>query len=145
MSTDVRIMEASNSFAMMADLMFAFLLIPVTKGFNILLITFGVHPIDATLVHIWIGRMGAFGAIVHGMGHTLRYIISEDTTLSDMMIPSQQCWHQITNNDESCYDVFRNFTGVVSVLAYIGILFTSLGSIRRNFYRIFYHCHMFFG
>lgn len=142
------ISEGANAFAMMAEVNMAFFLIPVSKGYNPLLRLFGLSPILATQIHIWAGRIGAVGVIVHGIGHILKWHIddSEDSTnIYNSIVPSKYCWQNFGKNDKECYPVFRNFTGTVSMICFIGILLSSLNFVRRRYYRLFYRFHIILG
>jgi len=141
-STDKYLMEGANSFGMMAEVAMAFFLVPVSKGFNPLLVVFGLDPIYATKIHIWAGRIGAFGVIVHGVGHCLRWFLDEELTVLGEIWPPQSCWNGVAS--KYCYNYFRNLTGIISGIAFSGILMTSLEFIRRRYYRVFYACHMIF-
>lgn len=141
-STDKYLMEGANSFGMMAEVSMAFFLVPVSKGPNPLLLVFGLDPIYATKIHIWAGRISALGVIVHAIGHCLRWFLDDDLTVMGEIWPPHSCWSGDTS--KYCYNYFRNLTGVISGVAFVGILVTSLEFVRRRYYRFFYCCHIVF-
>lgn len=58
------------------------------------------------------------------------------------LLPSPQCFHLTGQTNWECYGVMRNFTGLIAMISFIGILLTSLEYVRRKHYRVFYCCHV---
>lgn len=140
MDSDKKLKEGANSFGMMAEVCMAFLLIPVTKGMNPLLRAFGLNHVNANQIHIWLGRLSLLGVVIHGVGHSLRWIKDNDVTLYDSIFPSKYCWSQM--NNQECYNVFRNFTGTLSGVFFVAVAASSINFVRRKSYRVFYLMHM---
>ena len=148
--------QVGNSFGMMSTIALPVFLVPVAKQGPILKI-FGWSPTRAVRLHIWCGRIIVIGSIIHGMLHALRWNMLGERLLA-MTFPPKQCWmigssfaldrtfepHCSNETTEcSCYDHFRNLTGIVAVSSLVIIGLTSLNSVRRHFYCLFYTCHIF--
>lgn len=58
------------------------------------------------------------------------------------LFPSLHCFHLTGQTNWECYGVMRNFTGLIAMISFIGILLTSLEYVRRKHYRVFYCCHV---
>lgn len=154
LSADDQIMVTSNSFGMTSEVMGSLLLIPVSR-YSSILQWMGWSPARAVRWHIWIGRIFIITAVVHGAMHMFRWKVLASERLVGMLIPPRQCWtrdnEQYTtfqpdcldeNTDCSCYDIFRNLTGFLSVAAMAILLLTSLQPVRRQCYRLFYISHV---
>ena len=68
-----------------------------------------------------------------------------------MILPPMQCWRGDANfepachsedTDCSCYDIFKNVAGIVAGVGLLLIGVSSLPSVRRNLYWLFYRIHM---
>ena len=154
LSVDDQIMVTSNSFGMTSEAMGSLLLIPVSR-YSSILQWMGWSPARAVRWHIWIGRIFIITAVVHGAMHMFRWKVLANERLVGMLVPPRQCWtrdnEQYTafqpvcadeNTDCSCYDIFRNLTGFLSVAALVILLLTSLQTVRRQCYRLFYVSHV---
>jgi predicted ferric reductase len=146
-----KIMEVANAFGMMAVVSTSFLLVPVCKQ-GPLLRLFGIDQIQVTCLHIWCGRIFVIGSILHGGMHMYRWHFDGES-IWNLIFPPAPCWTSNSNNnfkpkcvhshtDCTCYHHFRNLTGFVAVLGMIVMLWFSLHSIRRHFYKLFYMSHI---
>lgn len=151
LSYDDKVMEVSNSFAIMSLVVFSYFLIPVVRHSAILKLL-NWTPVAAVRLHIWSGRIIIVGVLLHGTMHIYRWVSISGENLLSMIIPPAPCWtlseadFQPTCNDSdtdcSCYDHFRNLIGVLAALGLVVIAITTLNYIRRNHYRIFYMAHV---
>ena len=143
--------HVGNSFGMMSMVALTVFLVPVAKQGPILKI-FGWSPARAVRLHIWCGRVIVIGSLLHGIFHALRWSMLGEKFWS-VALPPRQCWttdshssfEPVCNNDTtecSCYDHFRNLTGILAAGFLLIIGLTSLHSVRRRFYCLFYTCHI---
>jgi NAD(P)H-flavin reductase len=153
-SLDEQIMDVSNAFGMMAEVVGSFLLIPVARHSSLLKVM-SWSPARAVRLHVWTGRIFILAVIVHGGMHIYRWLGLSSESLTGMLLPPSLCWtfdsqqyEDATptcvdqDTDCSCYDLFRNLTGFLSGVALLVLLVTSLHQIRRQFYRLFYMSHI---
>jgi predicted ferric reductase len=145
------VMEVGNSFAMVALVAFSYFLIPVARHSAILKLL-NWTPVAAVRLHIWSGRIIIVGVLMHGTMHMYRWVGIAGENLLSMILPPAPCWtfgdteFRPTCNDSdsdcSCYDHFRNLTGVLAAVGLVVIAITAVGYVRRNHYRVFYMAHV---
>jgi predicted ferric reductase len=157
---DDQIMEAGNAFGYAALISMNVLLVPVTRH-SALLKVMGWNPASAVRIHVVTGRMVVIMAWVHGCSHLYRFFVTAgyDAPL-DAFVPPPFCWQLslatdedpdvIPNCDEgtaecSCYHRWRNVTGIVAGSALLVIVLTSVNTIRRRAYAVFYRIHVLAG
>ena len=148
-----KIGSTGNAAGMTAMVALSFFLVPVSRH-SVLLSLAGWAEEKAVRLHIWAGRIAIVGATFHGLAHMLRWW-TMGVSVVRMLLPGGACWRW--NNGDvtpsfcadgsaegecTCYELFRNFTGLVAVLALLVIGFSSLPSVRRNSYTIFYTLHV---
>lgn len=153
-----------NTIGVVAFLGGSYLLIPVASSGHVpLLRSIGLFtPSNTVQLHIWAGGIFIWGGFLHGLCYIVRWKFLDQQSLLEMLIPPAPCWtmnieqyqtpqctsasNESSNNHDykecSCYNRFRNLTGLVSVTAMILIAITSLRWFREKFYRIFYLCHI---
>lgn len=154
MSTDEAFMEAGNIFGMLAVVIFSWMLLPVThKG--PLGRLFRWDSIAVIRFHKWGGRIVVVGALLHGLGHTIRFAILKKDVLREFYLPPAGCWKnpqtyvpecdKADGDDksctDSCYDHFLPTTGIVALMGLILIGLTSMHKIRRNNFALFARLH----
>mmetsp|Transcript_33416 Transcript_33416/g.67439 ORF Transcript_33416/g.67439 Transcript_33416/m.67439 type:complete len:793 (-) Transcript_33416:247-2625(-) len=150
LSREKQIKEVSNAGGQMAMIALSFFLVPVARH-SVLLDLMGWQQEKAIRIHIWSGRMCILGVSFHGLGHMLRwYVINEKVIY--MLLPETGCWRYHNEEYETtkctscnCYDLFRNFTGLVAFVSLLVIGFSSLCYIRRARYKTFYTLHLILG
>jgi predicted ferric reductase len=156
-SLDDQIMDVGNVFAMVAEITLAIFLIPVARHSSILHMV-GWSPASAVRLHIWSGRIVVVGVLLHGAMHMFRWKALAGERLLSMLIPPAGCWTMddatgstyepicVDKDTEcSCYHHFRNLTGFIAALGLILIGGTSLHSVRRRSYVLFYKVHVIAG
>jgi predicted ferric reductase len=148
---------SGNSLGMMAVNAMSIFLFPVAR-YGPISKMFGWSPIRLVRIHIWSGRLIVIGSLLHGCIHLLRWNMM-GKSLRSMITPPRPCWSIGLSDlgghhpsvkpsfhnkvDEcSCYDHFRNLTGFVAGVAMVCIGLTSLSTVRRRCYRLFYACHV---
>ena len=151
LSLDDQIMDISNSFASMTLCCLGLFLVPVAKHGPILKILQWT-PAAAVRLHINAGRLVILGSILHGGGHVYRWTSLAGEHFWSMIIPPSLCWSFYIGDytpecndydtDCSCYDHFRNLTGMAAVACIVVIGITSTNYVRRRYYRIFYLMHV---
>ena len=141
MAMEKKVMEIANAGGMMAMIALSWFLVPVARH-SVLLSLMGWSAEKAIRMHIWAGRIGIVGVIWHGLGHMYRWYIRNDGVAS-MLFPKAACWTY--QNDSSCYDLFRNFTGFLAMLFMVAIALSSLSFVRRASYGFFYKVHVIAG
>lgn len=150
-SLDDNLMHTGNAFGWTAMIALSYFLIPVTRHSPILALL-DWNPVCAVRLHIWSGRICIMGVIVHGFFHMFRWWYVSGESIVRMLIPPETCWGRTSNiyepkcNDPksscSCYDHFRNLTGLLALVALITIGISSIGYVRRRYYRLFYLVHV---
>jgi predicted ferric reductase len=154
-SLDDQIMDVGNVFAMVAEITLAIFLIPVARHSSILHLV-GWSPASAVRLHIWSGRIVVAGVLIHGAAHMFRWKALAAESLVSMLVPPAGCWTMANDStyepicvdkdtECSCYDHFRNLTGFIAALGLILIGGTSLHSVRRRSYALFYNVHVIAG
>jgi predicted ferric reductase len=154
-SLDDQIMDVGNVFAMVAEITLAIFLIPVARHSSILHLV-GWSPASAVRLHIWSGRIVVIGVLIHGAAHMIRWKALAGERLVSMLVPPAGCWTMANDStyepicvdkdtDCSCYHHFRNLTGFIAALGLILIGGTSLHSVRRRSYALFYNVHVIAG
>jgi predicted ferric reductase len=138
---DKKVMEIANAGGMVAMVMLSWFLIPVARH-TALLTLMGWSPEKAIRMHIWAGRIGIVGVTWHGLGHMYRWYVRNDGVVS-MLFPKAECWTYF--NDGTCYDLFRNFTGLIAMVFMVAIALASLSFVRRASYGLFYKVHVIAG
>ena len=150
---EYRVMVISNIFAMAAIFALSVFLVPVARHSAVLAVL-GWSPARAVRMHIWAGRIVVGGVTIHGALYlySWKFLESEGWYL---LIPPAQCWTDHENytpthcrreeTDCSCDDHFRNLTGLLAALGLLIIAVTSLNSIRRRVYYLFYRVHVISG
>ena len=152
LTLDDQLMEIGNSFAFAALVAMAYFLIPVARQSPILKF-FQLSPAAAVTIHIWSGRIIIIGVVLHGAFHVYRWKGLAGESILSMIFPPRQCFSLSNDNDFSpecvdedtdceCYDLLRNLTGIIALVALLLILFTSLDYVRRTNYRLFYLSHV---
>lgn len=151
LTLDDQIMDISNAFASVAMCSLAVFLIPVAKQSPILSLLQWT-PAAAIRLHINTGRLLILASILHGAGHVYRWTNVAGEGFWSMILPPAPCWSLTSgdytpecndyNTDCTCYDHFRNLTGVAAVILMVVIAITSTNYVRRHYYRIFYMIHV---
>ena len=144
----------------------ALFLIPVTKHSPIL-DWLNVTPIQALAFHRVSGWVGFWNSVLHGFLH-LRHLMdvlnpkrtrSWSEQLKFLVIPSswkcygtQNPWNVFLGRQDpldgteeeanQCWLALVNLTGVISVLAFVALVITSLPRVRRYSYALFYSVHI---
>jgi predicted ferric reductase len=154
-SLDDQVMDVGNVFAMVAEITLAIFLIPVARHSSILHLV-GWSPASAVRLHIWSGRIVVACVLLHGAAHMFRWKALAGERLVSMLLPPAGCWTMANDStyepicvdkdtDCSCYHHFRNLTGFLAALGLILIGGTSLHSVRRRSYALFYNVHVIAG
>ena len=136
----------ANDFGKLSAMSMSFFLIPISNH-SIILKCFGIDPTHAIRLHIVAGVLAIGGGLLHGMYWMWIWIFKRvDEHLWDIIIPPAQCWTWTNDNNMAilCNKLFVNLLGVIIGLCIISLGLTSLWPIRRNYYRIFYICHITF-
>ena len=150
LAREKQIMEVSNAGGQMAMVALSFFLVPVARH-SVLLDLMGWSQEKALRMHIWSGRICVMGALFHGSGHMLRWFVIHEKVIY-MLLPETGCWRYHNEDYRTtkcsncyCYDLFRNFTGLIALVFLLVIGFSSLCWIRRARYKIFYTLHLIAG
>lgn len=147
---DKTITETADSFGFVGILiMSVFLLIPTAKH-SAFLNVMGWDAINAVRLHIWAGRLLIIVVMIHGALYMYRWKFIQEESIMRLIVPPAACWTlqktdftpTCQNIDCSCYEIFRNLTGVLASVAFITIGLTSVNSIRRKFFGFFYRIHI---
>lgn len=139
--------DLANPSGISAVIALSWFMVPVSRQ-SPLLVALGVNPILALKFHIWAGRLCLFFSVIHTLCYLLMYEYgrADDVTIEEELVkvlfPTWDCWK---GKGENCSGYFRNFTGLVSVVALILLTITSLNVIRRNYYKFFYISHIILG
>lgn len=150
---DENIMGVANSFAFGALIACNLLTIPVAR-YSSLLQLVGWSHVRAIFFHRWIGRLIVFASLAHGTLHSYRWISIANESFFKMVTIPNGCWSDwdgyqpicsSPDTDCSCYDHFRNLTGCLAVIPLLLILVSSLGTVRRKFYFMFWRIHVISG
>lgn len=148
-SIELNLLYIGNYFGMLAIIVMAFLLIPVSRLGPIEKL-WKPEPALMTAIHIWSGRTITIGSILHGMLHSSRWVMQGES-LFGIMLPPKQCWTNAAIYQPqcrsfltqcSCYDHFRNFTGLIAMVGLVVIAGTSIDIVRRKMYALFYLVHI---
>lgn len=122
------------------------LLFPVSR-YNAVFAVFGVSEVNAVRLHICAGRASILAALAHGIYYTVIWVKMENYTFFDVF-PDGTCWRGIgtygmeDEAEEECQDKFVNLAGVIAGALFLIQLVTSLHSIRRTNYKLFYNIHV---
>merc|ERR1719232_2158817 len=131
----------------------ALFLVPVAKH-SPLLKVFGLSYTQALAFHRTAGWVSLAFTLLHGLIYCLIYGMSAGDggsfwrAMASALYPPRDCWSRDvlrargTGSGASCYGYWRNFTGVVSALAFVVLGVTSLPRVRRAMYRLFYVVHI---
>ncbi len=125
-------------------------LIPVAKH-SPLIKVFGLSFTQALFFHRISGWISFWYSLLHGLIYCLVYGLRGDSNLLKnvitALIPPGECWgwdifwiHGM--EERSCYGYWRNFTGTISLLAFIVLGITSHQRVRRKRYAIFVSIHI---
>jgi len=147
----------STGYAAVISLVY--FMIPVSKQ-SPLLAAFGWSPIQALSIHIWAGRTCFVCTLLHAGLFSCEYGLdglqdgkSFARAVINALIPPKHCfrWGGIWSYkyeaeiNEGCYGYLRNFTGLISTIALVLLMLSSLNCIRRRSYRFFYISHILTG
>jgi NAD(P)H-flavin reductase len=154
-SLDDKIMDVGNVFGFVALIAMSVFLIPVARHSSIVH-SMGWSPASAVRLHIWLGRIVVAGVLLHGGMHIYRWMGIAGESLMPLLIPPAGCWTMYVNNafapvcknsetDCSCYHHFRNLVGILAAVGMLLIGITSLDSVRRRCYSLFYKVHVIAG
>mmetsp|Transcript_62548 Transcript_62548/g.152286 ORF Transcript_62548/g.152286 Transcript_62548/m.152286 type:complete len:890 (-) Transcript_62548:21-2690(-) len=107
--------------------------------------------------HMWSGRIVVVASLVHGIMHSIRYLIQSPKVFWSYMFPPVQCWtnpqsyqpeicedEDVTEdgtNECTCYDHFVPFTGWVAGFGLLMIGLSSLYRVRRKQFVVFATLH----
>ena len=127
-------------------------LIPVAKH-SPLIEVFGLSFTQALSLHRISGWTSLVFSLIHGCLYILNYGISGDdengfwSNAILALYPPQRCWDWDIfslhgQSTAHCYGYWRNFTGVISLLAFAILGITSLPAIRRRAYWLFISVHI---
>eukprot|EP00554_Chaetoceros_debilis_P008401 CAMPEP_0194104814 /NCGR_PEP_ID=MMETSP0150-20130528/5097_1 /TAXON_ID=122233 /ORGANISM="Chaetoceros debilis, Strain MM31A-1" /LENGTH=938 /DNA_ID=CAMNT_0038792465 /DNA_START=80 /DNA_END=2896 /DNA_ORIENTATION=- len=126
-------------------------LIPVAKH-SPLIEVFGLSFTQALSFHRISGWTSLVFSLIHGGLYILMYGIGDDkkgfwAKAIPALYPPQRCWgwdiFSVHGQSTSgCYGYWRNFTGVISLLAFVLLGITSLPAIRRRAYWLFISVHI---
>lgn len=157
MDANAQLMEAGNVQGLLALIVLgSVLLLPVARD-SAFLRVFQWNPICAVQLHVWTGRLIILCSCLHGGMHLYRwkYLLNEQWTT--MLLPPRQCYWMLSQDDAfepvcysnktdcSCYDLFRNLTGILAGIGLIVIGISSLNVVRRSMYTVFYKIHILAG
>lgn len=148
-------MESGNAFGYAALIALNVLLIPVTRH-STLLKLMGWNPAAAIRLHIWSGRLVVLFSWVHGFAHLYRFAyILNYASVVGTLTPPHYCWDprnddtipdcDAATEDCSCYRHWRNAIGIVAGLGLLLMALSSLHTVRRSFYTLFYRIHVLAG
>lgn len=160
-SVQQRVQAIGNAFGVSSTIAMSFWLIPVSRHGILLHVIANCHPNRAIRLHMWCGWIASLGIILHALCHIVRwkYLLYEH--LVQMFTPPLLCWElnsqgfstmsdtiatPVCHNKETpctCYDKFRNLSGLVAIVALAAIAVTSFEWFRRKHYAIFYRIHIF--
>lgn len=122
------------------------LLFPVSR-YNGLFAALGISEVNAVRLHIFAGRASILAALAHGLYYTVIWVKMEKYTFWDVF-PDGTCWRGIgafgeeDEAEEECQDKFVNLAGVICGLLFLLQLLSSLYTIRRTNYKLFYNIHV---
>jgi predicted ferric reductase len=147
LSQATKIAGISNSIAVATLIALSLLLVPVARQ-NVLFETlWGYHdPAAVVKIHIWNGRLVMLGVVLHGSLYLLQWKVLQENVIS-MLFPSLSCF-QISpcgNNNKQqceCYDLVRNFLGLVAAISLSILFLSSCEVVRRRMYTVFYKIHI---
>lgn len=159
-TTEQRAQAIGNIIAIASSISMSFWLIPVSRH-GILLQVLSCNPVKAIRLHMWCGWISLIGFTLHAFCHMVRwaYLLNENTI--EMFIPPVLCWKRLSDDvtattfsnsgpicnskDTSCtcYDRFRNLTGIIAIISLVTITATSIERFRRKNYYMFYRIHVF--
>lgn len=159
-TTEQRAQAIGNAFAIASTISMSFWLIPVSRH-GILLQVLSCNPVKAIRLHMWCGWISLIGFTLHAFCHMVRWAYLLNENALEMFIPPFLCWKQMSdhvtmitfsNNGPicnskftscTCYDRFRNLTGIIAIISLVTITATSIERFRRKNYYMFYRIHVF--
>lgn len=113
----------------------AFLLLPVTRNCAWMEF-FNISYANGVKLHRWVGYATVITGVVHTGGYWGKWI--RDGTFTKNQAP---CIHCDLGDDATGYYAWFNFFGLLSVLALLLMIPTSLPIVRRKMYEWFYISH----
>lgn len=113
----------------------AFLLLPVTRNCAWMEF-FNISYANGVKLHRWVGYATVITGVVHTGGYWVKWL--RDGTFTKNQTP---CIHCDLGDDTTGYYAWFNFFGLLSVLALLMMIPTSLPVVRRKLYEWFYISH----
>lgn len=113
----------------------AFLLLPVTHNCAWMEF-FNISYANGVKLHRWVGYATVITGVVHTGGYWVKWL--RDGTFTKNQTP---CIHCDLGDDTTGYYAWFNFFGLLSVLALLLMIPTSLPVVRRKLYEWFYISH----
>lgn len=148
-----RIYLLANPAGIAAVAALALFLIPVAKH-SPLLKVFGLSYTQALAFHRTSGWISLAFTLLHSIIYCVIYGMRGDDNgqsfwkaMVSALYPPSKCWSWDVlrvhgGRDFGCQGYWRNFTGVLSALAFTILGVTSLPRVRRAMYRLFYVVHI---
>lgn len=140
-SHSTKVKQVANVFGMSSIICLSvYLLIPVARHG---VLTSPRWNYAATIVwHVWAGRLVLITGFLHSILHSYNLLVVQKKGWS-IMFPPKQCWHTARKDGSHCHTSMISFTGLLTSLAFLVIAVTTLNSVRRNMYHVFYLSHVF--
>jgi len=147
-----------NTLGKIGTINFGLFLIPVST-FSPSLAALGLSQEIAYAFHRSAAILAVIEIVVHGIFHTLSYHITRKESMAEYgaptftqwtVWPAKICYGEDAEGPDyechacSCYHTKANVVGFWSLLFMLVVCFTSTPQIRRNWYKVFYWCHVIF-
>lgn len=157
LKVDDPVAEFGNCFGHIATWSFSFFLIVVSRRSPPFTTTTSSLNYGVRKFHVWPGRVVVVASVIHGTVHMYRWSYRLSFRWWDRIIPYSACWHGSTSVNQypkqqpvcldsitgcSCQDIFRNLVGFVALIGMILIGLTSMYSVRRRWFPLFYIAHV---
>jgi predicted ferric reductase len=149
-----KIMDVSNVFGYIAiTVMSVFLLLPVARHSALTAGAFGWSHAGTIRLHVWSGRIVLVAVLIHGGMYFYRWKVVQQEGILSLLIPPAGCWTlqdtdytpTCQNIECTCYHHFRNLTGFGACVVLLVIGGTTMNSVRRKSYSLFYKVHVISG
>ncbi|GMH74541.1 hypothetical protein TrST_g8768 [Triparma strigata] len=149
---------AGNTLGKIGTINFGLFLIPVST-FSPVLAALSLSQEVAYAFHRSAAILAVLQIVAHGVLHTLGYYYTRAETETESgaptfvewtVWPASVCYGEEAEGPEyechacSCYHTKANVVGFWSAVFMLLICFTSTPQIRRNWYKLFYWCHVLF-